>query len=61
MDFAITDLPEPDSPTTHKISFAATVSETPSTARDRSDQVGSATVRSAMTRAGCVIGRPASD
>ena len=40
---AMTDLPEPDSPTTQRISFSARSRLTPSTAWGRSAQTGSAT------------------
>ena len=56
MDLAMTDLPEPDSPTTHRISLRSMVNETPSTARGRSDQAGNATCRSSMPRTGWFTG-----
>ena len=59
MDLAMTDLPEPDSPTTHRISLRSMVNETPSTARGRSDQTGNATRRSSMPRTGWFTGRRA--
>ena len=59
IDFAITDLPEPDSPTTHRISLRMIERETSATACARSDQVGSATDRPSICRTGSLIGRQA--
>jgi hypothetical protein len=56
--FAMTDLPEPDSPTTHRISLAAIDSDAPDTARDRSAPAGRRTPspsRVKMVEAGSLI------
>src|SRR5262249_45240453 len=55
----VTDLPDPDSPTTHTISPGATENDTFSTALTRSAPAGRRTVRPCTSRTDAVIGRPA--
>ena len=52
MACAVTDLPEPDSPTTQTISPGATANETFSTALTRSAPAGRRTVRPCTSRTG---------
>ena len=54
-DWAVTDLPEPNSPTTHTISPGPTERETSSTALMRSEPAGSPTVRPSMARTGAAV------
>ena len=50
MALAMTDLPEPDSPTTQRISLAAIESDAPDTACDRSAPAGRRTPSPSMVR-----------
>jgi hypothetical protein len=54
-DWAVTDLPEPDSPTTQTISPGPTVKDTSSTAQARSEPAGRPTVRLWMARTGGTV------
>ena len=52
IDSAVTDLPEPDSPTTATVSPRPTSKETPRTARTTRSVVANSTLRPSTTRAG---------
>src|SRR5664279_1524199 len=55
---AVTDLPEPDSPTIPRTSSGARVREIPRTARTVPSPVANSTVRSSMARTGSVMSGP---
>ena len=60
MAFAIIDLPEPDLPTTHRISLGTIESDTSDRACARSAPRGSRTLRFSSERTGSLIGSSAS-